>query len=103
MSASAPTLQFKRWTCVLKFDRYAHGGAVAIRLIDAEDGGPVATATVNPSTPIPASHVAVKSWSENEGMLEALVAAGIVEDTGRRIPCGYTSAALCRLLLPPPR
>jgi hypothetical protein len=36
-------------------------------------------------------------------MLEALVAAGIVKDTGRRIPCGYTSAALCRLLLPPPR
>jgi hypothetical protein len=45
--------------------------------------------------------VAVKDWSENTGMLAALIAAGLVEDTGRRIPCAYTEAALCRLRVTP--
>ena len=96
-----PTVTFHEWTCVPSFPRYRQGGGVAIELLDAEDGCPVATATINPTTPIPEGHVAVKTWSENAGIPEALVAARIVEDTGRRIPCGYTSAALCRLLVDP--
>ena len=96
-----PTVKFHEWSCVPSFPRYRQGGGVAIELLDAEDGCPVATATINPTTPIPEGHVAVKTWSENAGILEALVAARIVEDTGRRIPCGYTSAALCRLLVDP--
>jgi hypothetical protein len=100
---SQPTMRFREWTCTVEFRRYRHGGAMGIQPFDAEDGCPVATATVNPERPIPAGHVAVKSWSENAGMLEALIGARLVEDTGQRIPCGYTSAALCRLLLQPPR
>ncbi len=95
------TVQFKQWTCIAEFHHYRHGGGIAIQLIDATDGQPVATATINPESPVPEGCVAVKDWSENAGMLAALIAAGFVEDTGRRIPCAYTEAALCRLLVTP--
>jgi hypothetical protein len=88
-------------TCEAQFERYTHGGGIAIQLVDPGDDCPVATATVNPTTRVPEGHVAVKDWSENEGILAALVAARIVRDTGMRIPCGYSSAALCRLLVTP--
>jgi hypothetical protein len=97
---SRPTVTFREWFGLPTFRRYRSGGG-PLGLLDAEDGCPVATATISPTSPLPEGHVAVKNWSENAGMLEALIAAGIVEDTGRRIPCGYTSAALCRLLVDP--
>lgn len=95
------TVQFQEWTCIAEFRRYRHGGGVAIYLVDATDGQPVATATINPETPVPEGCVAIKDWSENTGTLAALIAAGLVEDTGRRIPCAYTEAALCRLRVTP--
>jgi hypothetical protein len=61
----------------------------------------VVTASVNVAQTLPAGHVAVKNYSENRGVLEALVAAGVVTDTGRRIPVGYAHAHLCRLLIEP--
>ncbi len=98
---------FNGFACVPRFHRYLEGDGIAIRLVDAEDGSPVATATVNPAVPVPAGCVAIKDWSENAGMLAACVAAGLVADTGVRIACDRASAALCRLLvtedLPPAR
>ena len=92
-------VRFHGIICEARFERYTHGGGLAIQLVDPGDECPVATATVNPTTRVPEGHVAVKDWSENEGILAALVAARIVRDTGMRISCGYTSAALCRLLV----
>ena len=40
----------------------------------------------------------LKDWSENEGVPEALVKAGIVELTGAHWPTGYVSAKEARLL-----
>lgn len=42
--------------------------------------------------------VFLKGWSENEGIPEALVKAGLVELTGRKIPTGYCEAEEARLL-----
>ena len=92
---------FNGFACVASFARYAEGNGIAIRLVDAEDGQPVAMATVNPTVRVPAGCVAIKNWSENAGMLAACAAAGLVADTGVRISCGYASAPLCRLLVTP--
>ncbi len=92
---------FNGFSCTPTFHRYAEGDGIAIRLVDFEDGSPVATATVNPTVAVPAGCVAIKDWSENEGMLAACVAAGLVADTGVRIRCDYACAPLCRLLVPP--
>ncbi len=94
-------VRFNGFACIPTFHRYAQGDAIAIRLVDAEDGQAVATATVNPTVPVPTGCVAIKDWSENEGMLAACIAAGLVADTGIRIRCDYASAPLCRLLAPP--
>ncbi len=92
---------FNRFACTPTFHRYADGDGIAIRLVDVEDGSPVATATVNSTVPVPVGCVAIKDWSENAGMLAACLAAGLVADTGVRIRCDFASAPLCRLLAPP--
>ena len=73
---------------------------MALVLHDVVDDEMVAVASVNlPDEPLPPGHVFIKDWSENEGILAALVRGGIVADTGIRIPTGFVEAALCRILV----
>jgi hypothetical protein len=77
---------------------YAKGG-ICILLIDASDGSPAATATVCiPEATPPSGHVWLKGWSENEGLPEALAAAGVVELLPRVYRCGYAYAKLARVI-----
>ena len=96
-------VKFGPYECVAYETRYPRhaGGARAIYLVDAADGEPVATATVNVegvSEVLPETEVLIKNYSENEGMLNALVEARLVEDTGRRVPTGYVTVPVVRLL-----
>lgn len=81
----------------LQVSRYATGG---MALLIQGDYGRVATVTVNLDTPPSEGCVWVKTWSENEGILEALVARGLLEETGRTMPTGYVSAHEARLIGP---
>lgn len=97
------TVEFAGYECVAYETAYPSeaGGSTAIYLVDTADGDPVATATVNVegvSENLPASQVLIKDYSENEGMLDALIRAGLVEDTGRRVPTGYVTVPVARLL-----
>lgn len=69
---------------------YPHGG-IALQLFeDNSDRTPHATATVCiPEAGIRAGQALIKDYEENAGMLEALVAAGIVRPTGRRVKSGF--------------
>ncbi len=51
----------------------------------------------NPA-PMREGHVYLKDWGGNEGVPEALVAAGLVELTGMTWPTGYVEAKEARLL-----
>lgn len=80
---------------------YPVGGATALLLNDAQDGSPVPTATVNvPGTSevLPEDTVILKNYSENEGLLETLMEAGMIEDTGSRVPTGFVGSPIVRLL-----
>jgi hypothetical protein len=80
-----------------KIERGQYGdGSIALRLFDAE--GPIATATVWLPTPPQEGCVWIKDWSENEGMLASLVAAGVVEATGQVEQTGFVVAHEARLL-----
>jgi hypothetical protein len=93
-------IKFKEWNCLILARRYDNG-RVALQLVDATEGDPIATATINlPEFAVPEGHVLIKDWSENAGMLDALVSAGLVEDTGTKIPTGYVDACLAKLLVP---
>ena len=96
-------VEFAGYECVAYETTYPGeaGGSTAIYLVDAVDGEPVATATVNVegvSETLPPSEALIKDYSENEGMMEALIRAGLVQDTGRRVPTGYVTVPVARLL-----
>ena len=73
-------------------------GSPAYALFDA-NGEEYATATVCiPGNTPPSGHVLIKNWSENEGVLESLVAAGILQVVAD-VPSGFVNAQLCKLLV----
>lgn len=105
----SPSVRFGPYECECHRSSYPHGGAAALYLTEKETGEPIATATVN----VPEANihllsgedggreefVLIKDYSENSGMLAALEEARIVEDTGKTVPVGFTSANIARLLL----
>jgi hypothetical protein len=95
---SAIIVKFKGWVCDLVFDWYTVNGRLSIDLIDLEDGQPIAHATVNiPDYDLPPDEVIIKDYSENEGMLAALVKIGIVKPTGKRIQTGFVYCPICKI------
>ncbi|MFB2895187.1 hypothetical protein ACE1CI_19945 [Aerosakkonemataceae cyanobacterium BLCC-F50] len=92
-----PSLNFIGYKCQVKVSHYAHGLTPCLSLVDAE-GMPVATATVNvPNLQLPPDYVVIKNYSENEGILEALIAAEIVKPTGKTVPVGHCVGQICQL------
>lgn len=83
---------------LLDLDRRYGNGSRAITATTLQ-GEPLFTATVALDEMPPKGHVFLKGWSENEGIPEALVKAGIVELTGRTIPTGYCEAIEAKLLI----
>jgi hypothetical protein len=93
-------VRFRDWDCLVEKRQYANGRP-ALQLIDAEDGSPIGTATVNlPDVPLGKNQVAIKDWSECEGMLKALTEAGIVKPTGQSVASGYVEVPICELQPP---
>lgn len=96
-------LTFKEWLCDVSFAQYGNG-RTAIRLTDAETKQPIATASVNlPDEEMADDEVAIKNWSENEGMLEVLMGAGIVSGPVRFTYSGYVTVPICQLLVEVPK
>jgi len=79
---------------------YESNMARAIMLEDAEDGSPIATATVNidgvASDP---DEVLIKNYSENKGILPFLQKEGIIGEVIDNVDIGYVSVQLCKLLV----
>ena len=83
----------------LQFGHYGINGSPSIKGISIEEGEPLFTATVALNDELPNEGcVFLKGWTENEGIPEALVKAGIVELTGRKIKTGFAEAVEAKLL-----
>lgn len=101
-------VKFRHWDCVVEFAKYRNG-RTAICLVDERDDESVATASVNIEACSddqwesfadelnvdPNRLVFIKDYSENEGMLDALVSQGVVENTDIRIETGFVTVPLC--------
>lgn len=93
-------VRFRDWTCIVQKRQYENGRP-ALRLIDAEDGSPIATATVTlPDVPLDTNQVFIKNYAENETMLESLVVAGVVKPTGETVQSGFVEVPVCELQPP---
>jgi hypothetical protein len=90
-------VKFKTWNCNLTWSVYRNKQP-ALQLVDAYTDEPIATASVSLDVPLEPDEILIKDWSENEGMLLSLEQAGIIEDTGKRIPSGFVQAAVCKIL-----
>ena len=89
-------ITFKDYKCEIQIEKYQFGNKV-IRLVDAEDGMPVATATTNVKGLLP-DEIAIKDYSENEGMYETLLNAGVISPMHREIKEGWLIIPVCKLI-----
>ena len=91
-------LTFRGYTGTLKFSTY-RSGQTRMDLIGFTEG-PIATCTVALVDQPPAEGcVWIKDYSENEGMLEMLEKAGVVQRTGRVTVSGYVTIPEAKLLI----
>lgn len=72
---------------------YANNGHLALMLSDLEDRAPVAKITIScPELKLGPTEIVVKSYSENEGMVEFLLKNNLIKDKGIRAS-GYPEGA----------
>ena len=92
-------IKFQDWNCLLEFGEYQNNGRTAITLIDENDGSPITTATINmPNVSLNDDEVIIKDYSENEGILNALLINGVVELTGKSVDTGFVNCEICKLI-----
>lgn len=70
-------VNFANSKCSIKIGRY-YNDNTSIQLYDTEDGMPVATASVNVKEKLLPEEVIIKDYSENEGIYNALLKAGVI-------------------------
>lgn len=72
-------VKFKDWNCIIEWGIYLENKNIAIKLLDEQTKELVAIATTNISEETDWGKIQVKDWSENRGMWQALVNAGVIE------------------------
>ena len=65
--------------CFFQTGKYQNGN-LGIEIWSCEEG-PITKVTVNPDVKVPKGCIAVKNYSENEGMVSWLVSEGLIEET----------------------
>jgi len=95
------TFEFTKYgphSLFVQTDRYTFGGGLVVDLID-ETGEPYARVSINFGSRLADDEFVFKTYSENDGLLEAMLAAGVVETTGRFVAVGMAGdQPICRLL-----
>ena len=94
------TINFNDDILSLSVEQYEVDGSSAITLID-EEGYPYMTPSVHVQGLGP-DEIAIKDYSENEGILDVLVQAGIVSKPHRQVQSGYVTIPVCKLLITQP-
>jgi hypothetical protein len=89
-------IRFLQYACVLEISKY-RTGELRLELVDEDDFSPVATASVL----VPGlleGEVAIKDYSENEGMLQTLLDARVIASPHRYVTSGYVIIPVTTLL-----
>jgi len=90
------TIKFRNQELHLQFGRYQHTNMVALQLYTS-DGSPYMTASFNP-VEVPDTDttrlIAIKDWSENEGIEKALLDNNVFEKFVKSIPTGYVNGSV---------
>ncbi len=90
-------VRFMKYDCEVIKSEYVHGGT-ALQLMEIGTQEPIATATVW-IPDLQKGEVAIKDYSENEGMLMSLTKALIVSEPIRHVASGFVTIPVCKLLI----
>lgn len=91
-------VKFKKWNCIVQWSMYHKNNNIAIQLIDEKTKELISVATANTGHENIESTVQIKDYSENEGIWQALVNAGVIEDKViRTIASGYVEVKIAKL------
>ena len=89
-------VKFKNWNCTIKKASYMQNGRTALEL--ECKGERIAVATLNlGEIKLEPGEVIIKSYSENEGMYEALLEAGVIGPVKRYAENEFIKAHICDL------
>ena len=86
-------------TVFAQYGKYGNGQN-SIQLFDVNDGMPWAVASVALDYPLQSDEVAIKDYSENKGILETLLKAGVVEPPHRKVSSGFVQIPVCKMKRP---
>jgi len=106
-------VKFHEWNCIVEFSHYLNNNRISIALYNAdpikEDGY-----TAEPGTEliliastnlvdevILEDEVAIKNYSENDGIMFVLIHAKIISPAIRHVPSGHANIPICKLLINP--
>lgn len=93
------TIKNTETECVVFKSRYTNDRPALI-LIEAESGEQYCVASVNlPDDDIRDGEIAIKDYSENAGVLDALIDGGVVSEPIGYISSGFVDVPVCRLLV----
>jgi hypothetical protein len=78
---------------------YEYGDRIAVQIFHPYDDMPWWTVSINmPEVQLAENEFVFKTYSENAGLLEAMLAADLIELTGRSVPAGMAGEQpICRL------
>lgn len=92
-------VKFREWNCIAVFHKYQNNDRTAIEIVEEETGESVAMASVNLSDlELAPNTIAIKNYSENGGMVKALLEAGIIGKCVDLVISGHVSIGIYELL-----
>ena len=86
-----------RYLVFVRKESYPNG-EMRIQLYDSSDGMLYATATSQIQGKLEEGEVAIKDWSENEGILDFLIDYKFVEKPHRFVNQGFVKIPICKLI-----
>ena len=93
------TVKFNKWECNVQLSEHV-GGHNALILRDINTDEVIIIASVNlKEMPMNIDEVAIKDYSENQGVLKALRKAGIVGKPVKWVRSGFVRIAICKILI----
>jgi hypothetical protein len=105
MEKNLGQVSFMGYTCDVLQKKYTYSNNNALRLVvvsedPMHDNEPMCTASVNiHGVQLEADEVIIKNYSENEGVQEALLDAGIIVLTGKRVATGFVECDICKIIV----
>jgi hypothetical protein len=87
---------YGKYSISISMKRYQNGHH-RMEFIDSEDGFPVLVASVAIEESLSPDEIAIKNYSENEGVLGFLIEEGIVSNPLKYINIGFVKIPICKI------